>query len=535
MKNIKKIIAVLLCLLLTFLLVACKDDTAGGSEATEGGEPEISSNVTSSTESSKGGILGNIFGGGAGGNGNDKNKTPKTYDYTDPSIYTIDVIGAMGEGASLGMLEARKEPAEVKAAADKLLKEIENYPDTVEPAAGGKKIYVSNSGKDSNDGLSPETPVATLSKAGSISKKGDAIYLKRGNFWRERITLKAGVSLGAYGSGNKPTLYGSIDGMKLEWKQDSGNSNLWYVDINTAQDIGNIVFDHGKAFANKKNSKEEVIRDLNFYYQPRGTTVYLYSKENPTQRFDSIEICKYDNLIQQGSNSTVQNIRLMYTGTMGLDLVNTVNTMTQGLVIGYVGGCYQKGNGTTRLGNGIQLWGSCDGHYIDHCHVYQCYDAGVSPQWRKDNGTGTVSEVNIKYTNNLLEYSVYNFEYFLRNTTGEFSNVEISNNIMRYGGYGWGTLSRPEKSAGTNIQGGNSCKSENFVIKDNIFVHGMPKLIRIRNTNDSPMPEFIGNTYIVNKNRDIYHTYTKVFAAKDYVGKTAAEVFGDETGKLIIY
>ena len=489
LKFTKKIIAVILCLALCVSLAAC------------------------------------------GKNGGGK----KGLDPTDPSIYTIDIVGAMQEGKSLGLLEERNEPEEVKKAADELLKKIEEFPDTVEPAEGGRKIFVSNNGDDSNSGLSENEAVATLMKAAMVARSGDAIYLERGSFWRERITLKDGISLGAYGKGNKPTLYGSIDGMELEWKQDEDNENLWYVDVNTAQDIGNIVFDHGKAFAQKKNKLEEAIRDLNFFFQSRGTTVYLYSEEDPRERFYSIEICKYDNLIQQGSNSTVQNIRLMYTGTMGLDLVNTVNTMTQGLVIGYVGGCYQKGNGTTRLGNGIQLWGSCDGHYIDHCHVYQCYDAGVSPQWRKGNGTGTVSEVNIKYTNNLLEYSVYNFEYFLRNTTGEFSNVEISNNIMRYGGYGWGTLSRPEKSAGTNIQGGNSCKSENFVIKDNIFVHGMPKLIRIRNTNDSPMPEFIGNTYIVNKNRDIYHTYTKVFAAKDYVGKTAAEVFGDETGKLIIY
>ena len=489
LKFTKKIIAVILCLALCVSLAAC------------------------------------------GKNGGGK----KGLDPTDPSIYTIDIVGAMQEGKSLGLLEERNEPEEVKKAADELLKKIEEFPDTVEPAEGGRKIFVSNNGDDSNSGLSENEAVATLMKAAMVARSGDAIYLERGSFWRERITLKDGISLGAYGKGNKPTLYGSIDGMELEWKQDEDNENLWYVDVNTAQDIGNIVFDHGKAFAQKKNKLEEAIRDLNFFFQSRGTTVYLYSEEDPRERFYSIEICKYDNLIQQGSNSTVQNIRLMYTGTMGLDLVNTVNTMTQGLVIGYVGGCYQKGNGTTRLGNGIQLWGSCDGHYIDHCHVYQCYDAGVSPQWRKDNGTGTVSEVNIKYTNNLLEYSVYNFEYFLRNTTGEFSNVEISNNIMRYGGYGWGTLSRPEKSAGTNIQGGNSCKSENFVIKDNIFVHGMPKLIRINNTNGSPMPTFSGNTYIINKTRDFFVTSEGTVSVKGNENKTAEEIYGDKTGKIIIY
>lgn len=457
-----------------------------------------------------------------------------SYDPTDPSIYTVDILGAMQEGKSLGLLEERKEPEEVKKAADDLLAKIEALPDTLKPAEGGKSVYVSNDGNDSNDGLSPEKPVATIQKAISLTKFGDVVLLNRGDFWREKPVLKDGVSLGAYGKGNKPTLYGSIDGTKLEWKKDEENENVWYVDVGTSADIGNIVFDHGKAFANKKGSMEEVIRDLNFFFKQRGTEVYLYSETNPTERFDAIEICPKFDVVTQKTNSTVQNIRIMYTGAHGISIPSgTKETRVEGCVIGHIGGSYMSG--TVRYGNGIQLWGSCDGHYIEYCHVYQCYDAGITPQWLKDSGTGDISEVNIKYSYNLLEYSVYNLEYFLHNSTGEFSNVEVSNNIMRYGGYGWGTLSRSGKNNGTNIQGGTSSKSENFVIKDNIFVHGAPKLLRVENTKGSPMPTFSGNTYIINKNRMLFLMTGKTYQAKDYVGKTAADVFGDTTGKLIIY
>lgn len=76
---------------------------------------------------------------------------------------------------------------------------------------------------------------------------------------------------------------------------------------------------------------------------------------------------------------------------------------------------------------------------IDHCHVYQCYDAGITPQWSGDK-TATGNEENIKYTNNLLEYSVYNIEYFLRDTQGKYKDVEFSGNIVRYAGYGWAPL-----------------------------------------------------------------------------------------------
>lgn len=489
MKNIKKITALVLCLCLAASLSACK----GGGNNPEGMD----------------------------------------FDPTDPSIYTIDIVTAMGEGKSLNLDEERKEPAEVKKAADDLLKQIEEYPDDLQPKEGGKFIYVSNDGNDDKDGLSPETAVATIQKGVSLAKTGDVVVLNRGDFWREHPVLKAGVSLGAYGKGNKPTIYGSMDGTKLEWVKEE-DENIWSVDVGTSADVGNIVFDHGKAFANKKNKMEEVIRDLNFYYKPRGTTVYLYSEKDPRERFETIEICYYGSIITQETDSTVQNLRIMYTGSHGITIPSkTKNTYIKGCVIGYIGGSYMSG--LVRYGNGIQIWGDCDGHYIEYCHVYQCFDAGITPQFLKDNGVADITEKNIKYSNNLLEYSVYNIEYFLHNTTGEFSNVEFSKNVVRYGGYGWGTLSRSGKNNGTNIQGGNSCKSENFVIKDNIFVHGAPKLLRVNNTNGSAMPTFSGNTYIINKNRDLYVTQKGTISAKDSEGKTAADIFGDATGKLIIY
>ncbi len=492
MKNIKKTISLFLALVLAVALCACN---ASGDKG--------------ATNSAK-------------------------FDPTDPSIYTIDVVGAMQAGKSLGLLEERKEPEEVKKAADDLLKEIEEFPDTVKAKEGSKTYYVANDGDDNNDGLSPEKPLKTIHAASIKTKSGDAVLLKRGDFWREAISGRDGVSYGAYGKGNKPTLYGSIDGLSLEWEQDEENENIWKVDVGTSSDIGLMIFDHGKAFGNKKNKLSEVIQNYNFYFEKRGTTVYLYyDKGNPTEDFYSIEIGPDVCIVTPGGNSTIQNLRLMYTGGFGVSYGYKDEVMLQGLVIGYIGGSYMSG--TVRYGNGVQLWASCDGHYIDHCHVYQCYDAGITPQFLKDSGTADVTEKNIKYTNNLLEYSVYNIEYFLHNTTGEFSDVEFSNNILRYAGYGWGTLSRPNKTTPANIQGGNSCKSENFVIKDNIFVHGYPRLIRIENTNGSAMPVFSGNTYIVNKTRNLFVTSEGTIAAKNSVGKTAEEIFGDKTGTLIIY
>lgn len=172
---------------------------------------------------------------------------------------------------------------------------------------------------------------------------------------------------------------------------------------------------------------------------------------------------------------------------------------------------------------------------IDRCHVYQCYDAGITPQWSGDK-TATGNEGNIKYTNNLLEYSVYNIEYFLRDTQGKYKDVEFSGNIVRYAGYGWGTLARGNNKDATNIRGVVTSGVENFVINNNIFYMGTPNLIRIEVDRADQMPIFEGNTYVVSEKDNIFaqkgQKHTKATDAKN---KTAKEIFGDETGKIIVY
>ncbi|MEZ5104291.1 MAG: T9SS type A sorting domain-containing protein [Draconibacterium sp.] len=88
--------------------------------------------------------------------------------------------------------------------------------------------YVSNSGNDSNSGTSESQPWQTLTKVnGFYFKPGDQILFKRGNTWNGTITVSGSgssgspITYGAYGSGEKPKIYGSevISG----WTKHSGN------------------------------------------------------------------------------------------------------------------------------------------------------------------------------------------------------------------------------------------------------------------------------------------------------------------------
>ncbi len=466
-----------------------------------------------------------------GGNGG---AVKNEIDLTDPSIYTIDCVTAMGEGKALGLLEERKEPEEVTKAADELLKRIEANPDTVKAKEGSKTYYVSNDGDDNNDGLSPEKPMKTILAANAKTKSGDAVLLKRGNFWREQIVGKEGVAYGAYGEGNNPTIYTSIDGLAVEWQRDEENEHLWVADIGTTLDVGHIVFNHGKIVGNRKTSKDGLIKPYNFFLEKRGTKLYVYYDGDITKDFYSIEIGIYKNIIIAAENGTYQNLRLMYSGSFAIHVGSGEdNVNIQGCIMGYIGG---GGKGTdVRLGNGVELWGSVNGLCIDLCHVYQVYDAGLTFQWKTDT-TGDITEENIAFTNNLLEYNVYNFEYFLSNSTGNLKNIEISGNVMRNAGYGWGTLSRPDKTTPASIKaGGVTTPVINFVIKDNIISHGFPSLVNIHSSTPGTIPQFIGNTYVINKTRNIYKVGKSEFKAADNLDKTAKDIFGDQTGKLIIY
>ncbi len=81
----------------------------------------------------------------------------------------------------------------------------------------------SRSGSDQNTGTAPEFAWKTIERSSKAQiKPGDRILLARGGLWREILRPHSGeegraVCYGAYGSGPKPKLYGSIDASDPEY------------------------------------------------------------------------------------------------------------------------------------------------------------------------------------------------------------------------------------------------------------------------------------------------------------------------------
>jgi hypothetical protein len=96
----------------------------------------------------------------------------------------------------------------------------------------GTTYYVCNQGTDANDGKSPERSWRTLSRVNSFPlAPGDAVLFRRGDAWRGQLVPHSGseagpITYGAYGSGPKPLLMGSVQKNRREdWRSERGN--IW--------------------------------------------------------------------------------------------------------------------------------------------------------------------------------------------------------------------------------------------------------------------------------------------------------------------
>ncbi len=92
--------------------------------------------------------------------------------------------------------------------------------------------HVSNLGGDALDGKTPETAWKTLDRVNSAAlAPGDSVLFRRGDVWRGQLRPCSGddaapVTYGAYGSGDKPVLLGSVEKNRPEdWVDEGGN--IW--------------------------------------------------------------------------------------------------------------------------------------------------------------------------------------------------------------------------------------------------------------------------------------------------------------------
>ena len=443
------------------------------------------------------------------------------------------------------------------------INEIRNTPNMTLPQTATNIYYVSSSdGSDSNNGLSPSTPWKTLAKVNSMDlPSGSYVCLKRGDLWRETLMAdKPGVTYTAYGTGEKPMIYGSpVNGADPTLWVETETPNVWKWIGKTLDDVGTMVFNEGASYAVKavlkveqtggvtnyynattgdlfNNLQKDLKEDLHFYhdmtttlvvdgsnYQHTGTgNLYLYSVGNPGERFRSIEFSEYKNLITvKADHITFDNLCIKYTGVHGIATSRTdaqIGLTVTNCELGWIGGSAQKGNlgrnWQTRLGNAIEIYGGCDNFYVKNNYIYQVYDAGITVQANYYNVSSSIRNnlymKNVSYLDNVIEYCEMPIEDWMsdieESNPSRFEHVLIKGNQIWYAGYGL-CESRPVVDRTWNAGIKNRCsktgnRAYNYKIKDNWFVIWKYRALQITSNLFNPedgsdsVAKFSGNTYV---------------------------------------
>ena len=420
---------------------------------------------------------------------------------------------------------------------DEMIKNIENSSTSV--TVSGKKYYVSTSGSDDNDGLSPEKPWKSIEKVNNFKfNDGDGVFFKRGDTWRVagQINAKSGVAYSAYGSGAKPKFIFSIDASgKASWiPADKENLYVYSKALSGERDVGAIIFDGGRAWGiqtqkTREGNRLEIGRvfngikwidsatgafsggkdlceDLEFYHDWDSNKLYLYCEGgNPGERFNSIEIADKGNGItlvektgaQKAENIVIDNLELFGAGSHGVGGGSVNGVTVSYCIFKWIGGSVQgryifDSNYGVRYGNAVEAYGSAENYTIHDCFASQIYDCC----WTAQFSAATLFD-NIKVYNNVSEYCNSGLEFW--QGEGTVKNVDLYNNYTRYNGYGW---SHQRSNKGGNFfYGGPGQKAsfENCHVRNNVNVFASSNALLVGSTGVNQY-NFHDNTYIMENN-----------------------------------
>lgn len=385
---------------------------------------------------------------------------------------------------------------------------------------GGKIVYVSTSGDDNNDGLSPESPKRTIACLdGGLLAPGDVVLLKRGDVWHEKLILVPYVSYSAYGEGKKPELRGSYNGVgKEKWIECERHGLYRFAEpIPPEKDVGNIVFGEGEYYGSRvlkdmslkdrknvrvrsgddgltSNGKEywynetepmegaEILRNrFEYYHEHESSTLYLYSPDgNPGELYDMLEISTYGNVVSgNASGVTVDNLCIRFTGSHGVGTGTCKNFTVRNCEVGWIGGSLQNVStlGNCRYGNAIEIFGGCDNYKVYNNYVYQCFDCGPTVQWQGTLGDGRVLiENDIEIYGNAIEKCNSPLEVWCTTKSCDLSrfavlsNITLYDNLCRGSGWGFGGYTH-QKSDYNMFYGGVETRAvyENAYMEDNFM------------------------------------------------------------------
>ena len=401
---------------------------------------------------------------------------------------------------------------------------------------------------NNNNGKSEATPFQTVDALRYLTfKAGDVVLFERGGLYRvpRQLNLTSGVSYGAYGTGDRPLIYGSTRNYANDqWINVGGN--VWTIAATFPGDVGCVVFNHGEKWAQWVETRSELDKEMEFWSDlNHGGKVYLYTTEDPNGKYRSIEIGHDGQLFNfdKKYDITIENLTFKYTGGHATRGANTKNITIRGCEYGFIGGSilhYTAGQ-ATRYGNGAEFMQSSENVLIENCWFYQIYDSATTTQANYDP---KIEEQPIakNYTlrNTLIEYSgMAAYEFW----GCKQINITLENNVMRFSGFGHGGMKNSNGFLRSFIQSNYRSASgtpvlylENFKVKNNVFDQSDYQLINFCFGEQSKDVVVDGNTWCQvknNKRRPLgYFKVVKQLYFDNDAETTIKNVIGDKNATV---
>lgn len=381
--------------------------------------------------------------------------------------------------------------------------------------------------KEENDGLSEDQPLDHFWRLYDKVKEGDTVLLEKGSVFRGEVFYPLeDMTVGAYGEGTSPRIYGSADNgadaSKWTLYYKKGGMKIWKYHRQTC-DVGMIHLG-GKKYATRVysywngkkavctknikknfNVKKELTYNLSFYqdypeviakdandpkYGGMGDLYLRCDSGNPGEVFSSIEFAEgvdkncYAGLIHcDADNVTIDGVTCMYGNAIGITTGMHNHIIIKNCTVGWIGGtalAYHSGTSgkfgfVPVAGEGIRVDG--DYNVCRNCYVHDCFDGGILAE---TSGFKTNLTWHTTIKDNKVERCM-NGIYFLVHDEDmkKFTQIAtVKNNTIKDCGYGWTqdkkyyfTWGCSADGCGINYYTTQENKKSKITLKDNKITH----------------------------------------------------------------
>lgn len=279
-------------------------------------------------------------------------------------------------------------------------------------------------GSDSNTGLSANAAWKSVEEVNSHGfRPGDTILFHAGDQYNATLapsssgTASAPITFGVYGTGPAPVFYGGADVTDAGWTKGSGN--VWSTPVarQGAYDPEKVLFDGEPGNVASKNVGG-VDQPGDWYWS--GGKLYVYSTQNPSAAFDSVEVNvrDYGILINQVNHVRINGLEVslarhnvLVKNSTGTELLNLEvhDSVRDGILLQGANGTVIRGgsshdNGVegtatrdTHLGHGVLITSGSANNIVEGMRLYNNTEDGV--QFGNDTGSGNIIRNNDIYRN----------------------------------------------------------------------------------------------------------------------------------------